>query len=342
MKRSYLATATALAFLCSSCQRTDSLDGIISQKFVHKYGFHLSEEEWAERAEDGQVITKLADGVTICQTYENGELHGPTTHSFPHQEAVEKQLIYDQGILLKETHYSKDGIPAKEELYEFDERRVITLWDHKGVPLSIEEYDGELLVEGTYFTQEHELEARVEQGFGERVQRDREGTLLTRDRIENGILTERMTYYPNGQLQTISHYHDYQLHGIQKKFSNIGRPLMEATWNHGVLDGVKTTYRNGLKLTEVPYAQGQKHGTERHFDDLGNLIAEIPWRNDKKHGCSKNYGEESIDLQWFFDGHSVSASRFDQLQTREDLIAEFQGIQNKEGFSLFSDEEFME
>src|SRR3990167_10931180 len=102
MKPSYLAPALAL-LLCTSCSRTDFPDGIVSQTFVHKYGFDVSSSEWTERQEDGQVITTLANGVKVTQNYSEGNLNGPTTHTFPRSSQVEKLQLYDQGTLLKET-----------------------------------------------------------------------------------------------------------------------------------------------------------------------------------------------------------------------------------------------
>ena len=323
MKKSAIGV---IALLLASCERSGSLDSIVSQKFVHKYGFDLSEQEWSERAEDGQIVSTCKNGIQITQSYDNGQLHGPVTYTFPNSSTVEKLLVYDQGTLLKETIFDQKGMPIREETYEFDDRLIVTLWDEKGVPLSIEEYERDALIEGSYFTSEHELEAKVENGFGQRVKRDRLGLLISRDQIEQGVLSERTTYHPNGEAQTISHYRDYQLHGPQTKFTNLGRPLMELTWNRGVLDGMKTIYRNGLKVAEVPFVHGIKEGTERRYDDLGNLIAEIPWRHDKKHGCAKSYTEESIDADWFFNGQAVSATRFDLLETREQLIAEFNEV----------------
>ena len=101
---------------------------------------------------------------------------------------------------------------------------------------------------------------------------------------------------------------------------------MLLNWNHGVLDGMKTIYRNGLKVAEVPYIEGQKHGLEYHYDDLGNLIAEIQWRNDKKHGCSKQHTEEATESEWFFNGQNVTASKFELLVNREQMLAEFNGL----------------
>ena len=308
--------------LLSSCQNNSALDQIVSQKYVHKYGFDVSEEEWEERAQDGQVVAMLKNGVKITRSYENGRLHGPTTHSFPHGSTVEKLLVYGQGTLLKETLFDPAGMPIREDLYEFDDRNTITLWDEKGVPLSIEEYDNDLLMEGKYYTPDHVLEAVVENGCGERVKRDRTGLLISRDRMENGAIAERTTYHPTGRIHTVSRYRDYQLHGEQRKFTSTGKPLMKLDWDSGVLDGLKVVYRNGSKIAEIPYIKGQKHGVEHHYDDLGNLTADIEWKNDKKHGCSKFHTDETTDIEWFFKGQSVSAERFETLENRDRIVAE--------------------
>ncbi len=311
------------SLIFASCQTTSSTDQVVSQIFVHKYGFETSAEEWEAREQAGQVVTMLKNGVKVTRTYESGQPHGPTTYSFPHSNIVEKLLVYDQGTLLKESVNDAAGMPIREEIYEPDHRTVITLWDDKGVPLSIEEYDDESLIEGKYFTAEHELEANVEEGFGDRIKRDRTGLLISRDHIQNGIIATRTTYHPNGAIHTISPYHDYQLHGQQLKYTASGKPLMELNWDHGVLEGLKIIYRNGSKIAVIPYIHGQKHGTESHFDDLGNLTAEIEWRHDKKHGSTKLYSEETTDTEWFFKGQSVSAEKFQNLDLRDKVIADF-------------------
>lgn len=306
----------------ASCQNHTQFDQIVSQKYVHKYGFDVSEEEWAQRAQDGQVVSVLKNGVRVTRSYENGNLHGPSTYTFPHSSIVEKLLVYDQGTLLKEAVFDPAGMPIREDVYEFDDRNIITLWDEKGVPLSIEEYDADVLVEGKYYTPEHELEGQVVAGFGERTKRDRSGLLLSRDRMENGLIAERTTFHPSGEAQSISHYDNYQLHGEQLKFTTTGKPLMRLQWNNGILDGVKTVYRNGTKIAEIPYVRGQKHGIEHHFDDLGNLTADIEWKTDKKHGCSQYYTDETTETEWYFKGQTVNADRFKMLEDREQFIAD--------------------
>ena len=314
-----------ILFLLASCQSQTPLDQIVSQKYVHKYGFDVSEQEWAEREQDGQQIAMLKNGVKITRSYENGQLHGPMTYTFPHSSVIEKRLIYDQGTLLKEVLYDPAGMPMREDLYEFDDRSVITLWDEQGVPLSLEEYQDDLLVEGKYYSPEHFLEAQVESGVGERTKRDRFGLLLSKDQIAAGRIVQRTTYHPTGAIHTISNYDDYQLHGPQKKFTSTGKPLMELNWNHAILDGMKVVYRSGFKVAEIPYANGQKEGVEKHFDDLGHLTAEIEWKNNKKHGVSKFYTDEMTEMEWFYKGQTVNADKFQMLENRERRVADTAG-----------------
>jgi len=324
MKPLSCAFFISATFMALSCQKNDSAEGIVSQKFVHKYGFDVTEQEWEQRAEEGQVVTLLKNGVKITRSYENGFLHGNTTHTFAHSNTVEKLLTYDEGSLLKECVYDSTGMPIQEKIYELDDRMILTFWDNKGVPLSIEEFDGELLIEGKYYTPDHQCEGEVAQGVGDRIKRDRTGLLLSHDRMENGIMTSRTDYHSNGQIHIISHYHDHQLHGEQLKYSSLGRPVMILNWNHGILDGPKTVFRSGYKVAEIPYINGQKHGVEIHYDDLGNLTAEINWVNDKKHGSKKLFSEDGPEgEEWFHKGELVNREKFYLLEEREQLIAEF-------------------
>ena len=177
-------------------------------------------------------------------------------------------------------------------------------------------------MEGKYYTPDHELEGQVASGNGLRIKRDRSGLPLCRDKIIDGKISERTTYHPNGQIQTVSHYKDYLLNGEQIKYTASGKPLMAIHWNKGNLDGLKTVYRNGIKIAEIPYVNGQKHGTELHYDDLGNMTAEIQWKSDKKHGFSRFYSEESTDSEWFYKGQVVNEQKFEMLENREKLVAE--------------------
>jgi antitoxin component YwqK of YwqJK toxin-antitoxin module len=320
-----LVLGSGLLVLLGGCFSSDSNNPVVSQEFVHKYGFGVTEEEWQDREQDGQIVSILKNGIRVTRSFENGALHGSTTYTFPHSSVIERIQVYDQGNLLKEVVHDASGMPMREEVYEFDDRKIITSWDAKGAPMSLEEYNGELLVEGKYFTPEHELEGQVEAGYGERYKRERSGVLVSRDFIENGAIASRTSYHPNGLVHTISRYKDYQLHGEQEKFTSTGKPLMTLNWNQGVLDGLKIVYRNGVKVAEIPYVSGQKNGMESHFDDLGTLTAQIEWKHDKKHGSSKFFTDESVEQEWFFKGQSVAHEKFELMNSREQLVADLHG-----------------
>ena len=316
-----LISGALAALLLTGCGSSTSND-ILSQQFIHKYGLDLSEQEWEQRSKEGQVVTLLKDGVRIIRAYEGGQLHGPTTYSFPHSSVVERLMMYDHGVLLKEVLHDARGVPNREEAYEFDNRTVITLWDEQGTPLSMEKYEDDLLVEGTYYTPAHEVEGKVEGGNGERVRRDRTGQLLCRDTIQDGTLASRTSFHPNGQIHTVSHYRDFQLHDSQKKYTASGKPLMTIEWDRGVLNGPKVIYRNGVKISEIPYVNSQKHGTEKHFDDLGTLTAEIEWKNDKKHGPSRFHTDETTITEWYFRGQPVEEEKYYTMEQHDTFIAE--------------------
>lgn len=310
------------AALLTSCGMSGDGNSVVSQQYVHKYGFEISQAEWEAREQDGKEVLLLDNGVKVTRSFENGILHGSSTFTFPHSDVVEKLHVYDNGTLLKQLVNDSSGLPIREEAYGFDDRLTVTLWDEKGVPLSIEEYENDALLEGSYYTPDHVLEAKVEGGLGERIKRDRAGLLLSRDSIVQGAMAARTTYHPSGQIHTISHYEDGQLQGEQLKFTATGRPLMALNWDHGTLHGTKIVFRNGQKVAEIPYQHGVKEGVEFHYDDLGYLTAEITWRQDKRHGPTLLHNDQTTETEWFFEGTSVSAERFQRLENNEMMVAD--------------------
>lgn len=312
----------ACTALLTSCALSDDGNSIVSHEYVHKYGFPISQAEWEAREQDGKEVLVLDNGVKVTRTFENGILHGPSTFTFPHSEVVEKLHVYESGTLLKQLVNDPNGLPLREEAYGFDDRLTVTLWNEKGAPLSIEEYEGDTLLEGSYFTPDHALEAKVENGLGERVRRERDGLLLSRDSIVHGAMAARTTYHASGQIHTISHYDNGQLTGEQLKFTATGRPLMALNWDHGTLHGTKVVFRNGQKVAEIPYVHGVKEGVEFHYDELGYLTAEISWHHDKRHGTTKLHNDQTVETEWFFDGTSVSAERFQRLENNEQMVAD--------------------
>ena len=339
MRKFYLLLSVSSILLFFSCQKKDDSQEIVSQRFVHKYGLDLSEEEWEKREKDGQVITVLDNGVTVTNTYSNGILNENTTFTYPDSDIIEQLLVYDEGTLIKKVHYDEVSIPVLEEVFDLDNRKTITRWNKEGVPLSVEEYENDVLVKGEYFDKTNECETTVNEGTGYRTRRDRDNILLSKDTFQNGELVHRTTFHSNGTIQSENPYKSYLLHGKQITYSESGKPLMEALWKEGQLDGMKYLYSNGQKTTEIPFVSGKKHGVERHFDTNSNLVAEIQWNNDVRHGSSRYYGEEDTKIDWFYRGQNVSLKKFQMMEFREKLMAELRGDEKDESLKEINTEE---
>lgn len=314
-------------FLLSSCQKKNEDQGFVSQHFVHKYGFEVSEKEWENRNKNGEIITALKNGITKTSSYKSGVLHGTETLTFPNSTIIQERLEYDEGKLIKKTVYDNTGLPIQEDSFDLDGKKIITKWDKNGVPLSMEEYEKELLWTARYYTSKNEMESSISEGKGTRIKRNREGLLLSQENVENGIITNRKTFHPSGEIQSLTCFLDYQIHGKQQTFSPAGKLLTSVNWDHGKINGIMTCYQEGQTTNEIPYVNGKKHGIEKEYDLKGALVKEIHWDNDKKHGSARSHFNDFTDIQWFWKGTAVDLQKFQELKLRDELMADLYGVQ---------------
>lgn len=304
-----------LSLYLLGCNRS-SEDAIICRKFVHKYGFPVSEKEWKERDEEGTVTTLLKNGVTVTQTFQGGALQGLSTYTYPYSSQIQKEEKYDQGNLLAVILFDKQGVPFREETWELEGKKTLTLWDKNGAPIAREEYEQGSLVEGIYYTPFHEIEGKVVVGNGIRTLRDREGHLFYQDQIEKGELVQRTTYHPNGKVHMVVHYQDYLPHGEKVEYTPNGNLYMISHWEQGQLHGEVVSYREGKKIQETFYTKGLKEGTEKRFDEEGNLLVQTSYLHGKKHGLSTFVEKNEWKSNWFFEDSPVSEDRFRSLESR--------------------------
>lgn len=315
-------TLLAFASLLTGCGSDNGENPVVSQRFIHKYGYAVSQEEWNACQYPGQVITSMRDGVTVAATYENGELHGPTTYTFPHSQTVQAYYLYNRGNLVKEISYDISGMPVRERTQLSPSRYAITSWYLSGTPLSIEEYSRDELMEGQYLTPHNETEAHVERGCGRRIRRSQEGLLLSVDQIEGGYVVRRESFYASGAPESIAHFVEGKLHGELRKFAPSGEPIAMEEWVNGELHGRSTYFKNGSKYLEISYLNGKKNGPELHYIDGALLSQEASWENDRRHGPTTYYVDETVATEWYYDGKQVSKMRFDELARLDAMIAE--------------------
>lgn len=322
-KSSFILLPVALSCLLASCGSQQGTIQAVSTRYIHKYGYAVSKADWEKHRYPGQVITTLRDGVTITATYENGQLNGPTTHTYPNSQTVQHYFLYNQGSLVKEISYDLIGMPTQERVQLTPQRYTLTSWYQDGTPKSVENYANEELIEGEYLTQLNEIESRVEHGNGQRTTRNSLGILLAKDQIENGFLTKRDTFYASGMPESVATYIQNKLNGEKKIFAETGEPLAVEEFIQGKLHGKTTHFAGGIKQREIYYLHDMKNGPEIHYVDGDKIAQEILWSRDKRQGPTKYYIDGALaTTEWYYDDKQVSEKKYAEFHQLDQLITQ--------------------
>jgi len=321
MKWFFVPVLTIL-YLCG-CQNsnTDKHNNIISQRYIHKYGYDVSKEEWQSTNYPGKVVTTLRNGVTITSSYENGVLHGPMTYTFPHSNTCEVLNIYEKGNLVKKTIYNIRGIPQKETSFLSPSHTKITHWYKSGTPLYVEEYHNDELLEGEYYNEYNEPEYRVVKGSGIRIIRNQHEKIAAKETIDNGYPVIKETFHPHGIPHTITPLSGGKINGVRKVFAPSGEPVSIETYENNVLHGLATYFQNGCRYLELHYTSGLKNGIERHFVDGQIVIEETEWLDGHKHGPSVVFFDGISKTTFYYNNLPVSKERYRELCEQEENIA---------------------
>jgi antitoxin component YwqK of YwqJK toxin-antitoxin module len=323
MKRFSLFFVPLLSLCVIGCHHSDQSqdEHVVSKRYIHKYGYDVSEKEWKTASYPGQVITTLRNGITVTASYEDGLLHGPTTHTHPHSHTTESLSIYQRGNLVKKTSYNVRGIPFKEEAFFSPSHTKITRWYASGTPLSVEEYHRTELLEGEYYNKHNEVIERVSKGTGMRIVRDQHEQVIAKETIDHGFPALRETFHPHGIPHTIVPLLGGQVHGEKKVFAPSGEPISLENYSHNLLHGQATYFQNGCRYLEMTYQNGVKHGIERHFIDGETVVEETEWHEGQKHGPSIVYFDSMSKTQFYYNNMPVSKERYRELIEQEENIA---------------------
>lgn len=306
-----LASLTVLA--CSCAGKHSETRGVVEKTYVHKYGMELAAADWAERGQDGKVMSTRADGVNVARTYVRGTLHGETTYSFPHIQTIHKIETYDGGRLIKSTTNNISGMPELEIDYRPDGSELHISWYESGLQQSQEIHKEGKLVQGKYYNNNQQVESSVDQGNGERVVRDLYGQLDAKDTIRDGEIVAKTRFYSSGSPKEVIPYENGQIEGETKRFYPSGEPQAVEQWTKGKQHGTTLEFSNGEMISEVPYIQGSREGIERKFRSGREVVEEIAWHKNQKHGPAKTYVKGNVKTDWFFKGRPVSRINYDKL-----------------------------
>jgi antitoxin component YwqK of YwqJK toxin-antitoxin module len=238
---------------------------VVDESYVHKYGFEVPVDEWCDREKHGQRICTLKTGVTCTESYSFGELDGESTFTYPYSTVINKVDRYSKGQLVERETRSQTGNPvSKTEFIGLNSKRI-THWYDTGTPRAIEEFNGETLVKGDYYSPAGQIESQVADQNGTRTARNGQGILTVIDNIQNGQITLRTTFHPNNNPKEIIPYVNGQIDGHRRTFGQDGEPLTDEEWSRGSQTGLTITYRNGHKIAETPYNRGIKQGVEKRY-----------------------------------------------------------------------------
>jgi len=313
---------------------------VVSERYIHKYGYDVSKQEWSEQDYPGQVVTTQRNGVSTVSSFDGGILHGPTTETYPHSQTLKSKKIYDKGILTKQIFLDIKGIPEKQETYTSPTHMKVISWYSDGTPRYQEEYASGKLINGQYFTITNEVESRVEDGVGVRIIRDQIGRLKSRQNYERSEIIHNETYHVNNTPMTSVSYNKGVVHGEKLSYSSNGAPLFKENYNNGKLNGISTYYQNGYKYLEIPYASGEKDGVERHYIDGETISEETIWNENMRHGPSVIYCDGISKTEWYYNDQKMSKHKYEELCEREDEIARLQlRSQTASGFLFLSSQD---
>lgn len=307
MKVSLLIVALGLI----SCNARREHSPIVEERYVHLYGAEVPQEKWVASGQHGQVVSTMANGVVVTQTYNAGVLHGPTTYSYPHSDNIERTEHYTGGELAKETVHHLSGAPKEESVYHDGNKTIISAWYENGSLQLKEEYVDDLLVSGEYYNPQSQMDSQVQNREGTRIVRDHYGIVTSTDSIKDGQMVLRTTYYPNGSPKAVTPYVNGIVEGQRKTYLPAGEPNTVETWVGGLQDGLTLVYQNGEKFAEVPYQRGSREGIERHYRNGTDVIEEISWMGDQRHGPDITYVGGTSKTQWYFQDKPVSQAQFD-------------------------------
>jgi antitoxin component YwqK of YwqJK toxin-antitoxin module len=338
MKYKVSAMILSAGLILSGCDQTTrqtNNNEIVTERFIHRYGYDVSKSEWEAKDYPGQVITTYRNGVTVVTNFEDGQIHGFKTTTYPHSQTLEIKETYQRGTLTKRTSFDLRGIPVKEEHFLAPDHVKVLFWYSNGTPRATEDYRNDQLNAAEYYTMSNETEAKIENGSGIRVLRNAKGQILSKEYLTDYELTKKETFHLNGTPEMTVHYKNGLLEGEKLVHAETGEPISKEVFKDGVLDGIAVYFQNGYRFLESTYSSGRKDGLEKHYIDGDVVAEESNWKNNLRHGPTQIFFDGMVKTHWYYNNERVSKSKYDDLTKREEEIAQLQErAENSKSFTF--------
>lgn len=303
-------------FMLSSCRSPSMVEQSVAEQYFHRYGFEMSKEEFCAKGSSGKVVSHLRDGRVETSEFIEGRLEGVKSISYPYSDIIEKSYEYRDGQLLAEINHYKNGAPKERRDFDASTTKVLA-WYPNGSPQAKESWEGQELKEATYYDDRHEVLAQVVDGNGNRLEFDLYGRICTKEQYQDGWVTYRETYYPNGALKSNVSYKANMPEGLANYYDLQGKILRKENWKDGHLHGEVIEFEDERPVIVHSYVYGRKDGIESRYRG-DELVETWEWRDGKRHGDHHIYVDGVlVRTEYFYEDVMVSKHVFNQRKLED-------------------------
>lgn len=273
-----------------------------------------SEQDWLFEGvsrvfdDQGRIVAQI--------TYEKGALEGPSFYYFPTGQ-LEKEIHFVKNKMEGDfLEYHLDGSLKSKTAYHLGLKNGESVGYFENTQTAwVEEYQQDLLQEGTYFDENGKPLSEIKKGFGFQALFENQALLLVEYRagLPEGMIKK---FNPLGQLQKsysiknglkkgeeIEYYLSSELLGAKGEPS----PKLSVMWQENKIHGtVKTWYPNGTLESQREYSCNQKQGPSMSWYADGSLMLLEEYEGDNliKGQYYRMKGKESIST--VFNGSGVA------------------------------------
>lgn len=287
-------------------------DSSVAITYYHPYGFAVPKEEWVNRGQNGKVVCHLKGGSVQSAHYENGLRHGIAEWTYPYTSIVCRTEEYDHGKLVRQTEHYRSGAPKRQSRQVNAHEREVSVWYEEASPQAQEMWHGERLANAKYMDRTGKVEASVEAGSGERIERESD-KIFAKEQYADGQCTLRIEFSPSGQVSAKIPYLNGQMHGVVERFSPQNELIATEDYVEGHREGFVTEFLNNQKVSEIPFTRGMRHGQEKRFRD-GQLIETVEWQEGKKYGPHRMIvNGQVVKTEYYYFDIPVSKIAFEKM-----------------------------
>ena len=113
-----------------------------------------------------------------------------------------------------------------------------------------------------------------------------------------------VTYYPGGQMQTMTNYIEGKKNGIYIKMGADNKIQEFGAYEDDLLEGIFIKYLYGFKDEQLEFHKGKKNGWAKKYYMGGGIQREMQYKDDVENGLYRFYGEDGKKMieETFKDG----------------------------------------